>query len=456
MFFIGQGWLVIGPLLHGSLIKRKSTVSYSQELSLILISGLIINFGLVLIFQTLSISLLVSSVLALIGLICYSVMFFRDNKQQKFTWNSVGKIFGVGLICALFIGPVMFQPLNSFDWDARSIWFLHAKMVYYAGSFSQSSGWTHPSIYFSHADYPKLVPTLAAQITFICGLWNEYLPKVSLYFLIIPAIILIFSFYKRSFSFLFLIILIPFSFSSKLWNGYMDGHLTFYFALSLLFLVRYYKDAKPIDLFTSALSLLLLVYLKNEGVLGLLAGGSAICITLVLKKIKISIRSVLKNYWRYFALLLLILLPYAIWSFYKQQWGLKNDLGIGSTSSLQQFINRMQDGSFKVIINYIHDHMNNGLMLFGLLLIGSFSLRKKIPIEIVPVLFAGIVYCLGIFTIYMITPWDLSWHLRTSVDRTILTVSVCFFIASYILVENYEKNSWLINKRLLVIAKRQY
>ena len=448
LFFIGQGWLVTGPLLHGHLIKRTKNIPYFQELSITLISGLIINYGVVLIFHSLRNSLLACTILAIIGLVCYSVMFIKDVKLKTFSWNSIIKIFGVLLTCVLFIGPVMFIPLYGTDWDARSIWFLHAKMVYYAGSFSLSSGWLHPSVYFSHPDYPNLVPTLAAQIPYVFGFWNEYLPKASLFFLIIPAIMMIFSFYRRSFSFLVLMILIPFSFSSKLWNGYMDGHLTLYFALSLLLLGRYIKNSKPIDLISSAFCLLILIYLKNEGLLAALSGTLAICLTVILMKIKISIRVLIKDYWKYLVGLLVILIPFGLWNLYKHQWGLTNDLAIGVSDTLKQFLTRITDGSYKLIIGNVHDQLNDGLMIFGFLLFGSLALKKRIPREIIPILFASLIYCLGIIAIYMITPYDLVWHLHTSVARTILTATVGLYVASFYLLINFENkedktfNSW--------------
>src|SRR5258706_16435582 len=65
----------------------------------------------------------------------------------------------------------------------------HAKMIYTAGAFGQSTGWQNPVVAFSHPDYPNLVPTLAAQAAFVVGFWNEYIPKISLFFMLGPSII---------------------------------------------------------------------------------------------------------------------------------------------------------------------------------------------------------------------------------------------------------------------------
>ena len=54
----------------------------------------------------------------------------------------------------LFV-PILSLPL--YDWDARSIWFFHGKMIYYAGTLGPEAGWNIQTPQFSHVDYPKLV-----------------------------------------------------------------------------------------------------------------------------------------------------------------------------------------------------------------------------------------------------------------------------------------------------------
>jgi hypothetical protein len=435
---IGQGWLVIGPSLHGSLINNKREISYFQELSLMMISGLIINYGLVLIIHSLKISMIVGGVLAIIGISCYSVMLKRSIHRNRFTPISFVKLFGILLSSSIFIIPIFALPLV--DWDARSIWFFHGKMIYMAGALSQNTGWLHPSAFFSHSDYPNLIPTLAAQIAHIFGYWNEYLPKSSLFFLLVPAIILLFTFYRRSFSFLLLIILIPFSFASKLWNGYMDGYITLYFAVSMLLLGRYFIKSKPIDLIGSVLCLFILIYLKNEGELALVAGSLAIVLTLFLKMTKFSFTNFFKSYWRVVLFLVLLLLPFGIWSIYKHQWGITNDLELGTNQSFVQLMTRIKDGSYLIILQNFNTQMKNGLMLLGFLVFGSMALKIKIPKVILPIILAGGIYCVGLFMVYLVTPLDLLWQMRTSVDRTLLTATACIYAASYFLLANLEKN----------------
>jgi len=437
LYFLGLGWLAIGPLFHGSLINRKNSDSRFIELPIIFISGLIINYGIVLLVQSLNISFIICCILAIIGAFFYSAMLFKTLKHKPLSHNSILKMFGVFLVCGLFLGPILFMPLM--EWDARSIWFFHAKMIFSAGTFSQLTGWQNPAVIdFSHADYPNLLPTMAAQISYVMGFWNEYLPKLSLFFLLVPAVSLLFTFTKRSISFLFLMIIIVFSFSPKLWDGHMDGYLALYFAISMLLLGRYYKYSKTIDLFSSLIFLLVLLYFKNEGNLALISGFSSVFFVILLKKNSISLHLLIRKYWKYVAFLIILLLPFGIWNIYKHQWGLSNDLGIGTNQSIEQLLIRLNDGSFKIILENVYGQVQNSLMLFGFLIIASLLFVKKVHKEILPALITAGIYCLGMISIYLITPLNLVNHLNDSVSRTMLSVVTCVYIACYFLVEALE------------------
>jgi len=232
VYLIGLGWLVVGPLLHRHWFKRQQSTLLVQEIPLSLLAGFIINFGILLIVQSLTLSLIIGGILSLTGLVLYGIYSFRYHIGKVTHPDSLEKWIAIVFMSALFIGPVLTQPL--YDWDARSIWYFHAKMIYTAGSIGLSAGWRDLAVTFSHPDYPKLIPSLASQVMYIMGFWNEYLPKISLYLVFIPAFFWLVSFARKSISYLFLIIIMPFSLFPWLWNGYMDGMLGLYFCLSLL------------------------------------------------------------------------------------------------------------------------------------------------------------------------------------------------------------------------------
>ncbi len=214
---LGLGWLIGGPVLHGSLWPKNRLIPLLPQIPLLLIWGLILNYGLVLSLQSLKTSLMFSDLLAVCGLGCFAAFSFHQTFRVSKTLKVLpGKIYlegykwlGIALVCLLYVAPIVAQPLLT--WDARSIWFFHAKMIYVAGSFSQATGWTHPSAAWSHVHYPNLVPVLAAQVAYLKGFWNEYLPKAALIFVLVPAVLWLFTFARRSMSFALLLMLLPFS-----------------------------------------------------------------------------------------------------------------------------------------------------------------------------------------------------------------------------------------------------
>jgi len=178
-------------------------------------------------------------------------------------------------------------------------------MIYSEGTFKALLFSNDPSIGFSHLDYPNLVPTLAAQFAFIMGFWNEYLPKISLFFILVPAVIFIFSFERRSFSFIALLITSLFTMNPWIWNGYMDGYLAIYFALSMLLFGRYLDTGKIQDLLSSILCLFLLLYLKNEGALAVIAGACSMIVVSLVRKNSISLKEFFRKNWGSFSFLCL-------------------------------------------------------------------------------------------------------------------------------------------------------
>lgn len=441
IFLMGQGWLVVGPILHGNLTIKKRDTSLLQEIPLMLICGLIINYGIILCLQLLLPGLVAGGVISLFGITCFAVYFFRYHyhAHHAFTSISLIKCTGIFIICLIFLGPIVAIPLCA--WDARSIWFFHAKMIYVAGSIGQSAGWQDPSIVFSHTDYPILVPSLAAQVAYVMGFWNEYIPKISLLFMLIPAVTWLFTFARRSFSFIFLLFLFPFCFSEQIWNGFMDGYLALYFSIALLLLGRYINSSQPIDLISSSCCLIFLLYIKNEGALAALAGFIPIILMYIFKNKSLSAKNIFLINWKYYFACLLALLPFVLWSSYKQHWNLSNDLELGTVQSISNFIKRSTDGSAKLIFQSMYSQIKFALLLLGFLYLDSIAWKKPFVKESLPALMAASIYFLGIMAIYFLTPHDLVWHLTNSADRVMLSFNGSVFVGSYYILNKIENTA---------------
>ena len=182
--------------------------------------GILINYCLMLTGQTITRVFMAGMILALWGVL----RFLRDLRLASGIGEYKTIVFSVcSIICLLVVYylQILSEPLSH--WDARSIWFFHAKMIWTEGALRRSTGWNHSSLAFSNPDYPKLVPTIAAQLAYVKGYWNEFFPKGSLLVMLVPLALWVFSFCQKSLSFILLVLIFFFSLDAWLWNGYMDG-----------------------------------------------------------------------------------------------------------------------------------------------------------------------------------------------------------------------------------------
>lgn len=439
LYFIGQGWLIVELFFRQDLAYNHTNDPLLRKIPLTIVFGLITNYGISLLFQSLSTGLTIGAIISIIGIwrfLPYCLRSLKLNGESSNKW--IGSIF----ICLLYISPILFNPI--IDWDARSIWFFHAKMIYTAGSFGSSAGWQHPSVAFSHVDYPNLVPGVAAQVVHLLGYWNEYIPKISLVFMLIPAVMWLFTFAQKSYSFVFLLFLLPFSLTSLLWNGYMDGYFAIYLSISMLLFGRYIWRNELIDFVSGMASMILLLYLKNEGQLVILVGIIIFIFAefLVKRGNRTGERFYIFNR-RYIVAGVIVLLPFVAWNFYKLNYGLVNDLQISTMQTVERIIERINDNAYSLVIENTYSQVESSLLLFGLLYFASIARKQTFPKATIPALLVAVIYFIGINVIYLLTPHDLEWHLRTSVGRTMLPVIGCVFIACYIILDSLEKQNKL-------------
>jgi hypothetical protein len=417
-----------------------------EKIPIILTSGILINHLILLLVQSLPFSLYTGGVIS-----GCSLFWFFTQQRKEIIFDRKADFFpvvAIVFILVLYYFTILHDPLE--DWDARSIWFFHARMIWSAESLNLAAGWHHPSVQFSHVDYPILIPALAAQISYVLGYWNEYAPKFSLFLILIPPVFWIFSFSSRSFSFLFLVLVFPIGLTIYLCNGSMDGYVAFYSAISVLLLGRYFKEHRMLDLMSAVSCLAMLSNIKNEGFLIVLAAIMSIAITGIL-----SDTLKFNEFKKYFSLYLagwltVIITPCILWSvFYKHKWNLINDLQIGTAESFFRMSNRFSDGaSFPLIIKATIIHHGSALWLALAVFMVSIillTILKRHIVSWIPALITALVYYCGIVMIYLMTPSDLNWHLSTSVQRTMMTVSSCIIAGTYFVLKELEDASRMGN-----------
>lgn len=411
-------------------------------------AGILLNFCLMLTGQPMSRVLAAGSLVAMLG----AGQLFRGLRSRSASSQPNGvptarpAWLAAALLLAVYYAVILSEPL--IHWDARSIWFFHARMIWIGGALNQSAGWTHPSVAFSNPDYPELVPALAAQLAHVKGYWNDFFPKGSLVIMLIPLVLWVFSFWRARPSFLMLVLIFFFSFEAWLWNGYMDGFLALYAGVALLLIGRYAAEGRSIDLYSAMAAAGIAANLKNEGLLfgvslvtavAAAAGGS---VATRLSRFAARVRSDAL----FVVVAILSIAPTILWSLSKRAWGLQNDLTRSPLDGVARFSTRLLDGeSAQYVLRYLTTEASAIWWLSGLVLAAAvFSLlkRKAVPRGAVIAVATAVLYSVGLYVVYLSTPHDiLQFYLLTSAARTMATASMSLLVALFFLISEIERGT---------------
>lgn len=306
-----------------------------------------------------------------------------------------------------------------FDWDARYIWFFHAKRIFFDNNlYAQLDNY----FWEIHNDYPVLVPAIAASFAKGIGFWNEVFPRLSIIVVLIPAFLVMRFIFKRNFTYALAVLGVLFISKKLLINGYMDAILGLYTAVACLLMAKLDSDLENNSLYALLVWVFLtLPMIKNEGVLALLI-------------LMFSSLVVLKN--RKTKWLLLVgtsLVYYVLWKRHVTASGIQTtDLFVSGIIS--RAFTRLSSPSDLLEITISMMRISG---IYLLILAGALWKHSGILKTWRVSIFFVACYTCAIWVIYLITTLDLTDHLIHSVDRVLLPVNLTVFLT---LVSFYE--SW--------------
>ncbi len=379
--------------------------NFYEKITLVLSFLILSNY----LFLSLNFSIILIKINFIIFLFTILVFYFKNFLEKPFL-----KIF---LLCIIFIS----LGTATFEWDPRSIWLFHAKVMFYGDSvFSLDDSYK-----FSHIEYPNLAPAFASALAILVGHWNEVFPKISFSLMFLPPLILIFSFFKDVRYLIFLSIVL-FTVGKFLFNGWADGLVAIYFGISaflmyLLFITdsNFYKN-RPIFHMLAFCFFVSLTLIKNEGI--------ALLFVIFLSTFLINLFKLrLKRDISKFFLLSISFLPIIIWKFFCYSKGIGDDYI--STNILLNLLPRLEDlNNYKAISYFL---FLNEKFLFALIFF-LVSFWIKFDKELFSFIFIiTLMYILILFIIYLSTPYDFYWQLNSSAARVIRSLS--FLLAFFAL-----------------------
>lgn len=401
--------------------------------------GITLNLLLVFVFGSLDTAFLAGGTIIAIGLA------LNAGALKKIGYRKSGPEFFLFAAFILVVAVMaVFTPISK--WDARSIWFFHGKMIFYADGFRLDPAWLNPLISFSHVDYPKGLPVIAAEVAKLAGFWNEYLPKGALAVIAAPALAGLMSFGGgRRMALLAVLALLP---GAMLWNGMMDGYLALYALLAALRLVEWASEGDEEALASALASIGVMAVLKNEG----LVLGAVLLISFSASRLWNVGREEGKAEGfgfsgRIWVVAAAVFASPALWWFLKKTHGLRVDIigGAGGViPALARASERISDPH--VLTGVLWAMAADPLSAFAALSAAALWTRAKVrgkmkPSGIYPLAASGFIYALVLAAVYLVTPHDLDWHLEKSVDRVMMPVAMMFFAACVVFADGLGKNA---------------
>lgn len=328
---------------------------------------------------------------------------------------------------------VLLHELPVVDWDARSIWFFHGKALFVDQGVDPAF-FSNPLYTWSHPDYPLMLPAQAAWTSLFVGAWDEVAAKGFLLFNLAAYLhLLSLTLRLRGFPWwlgLALAILLLDQNAYGYINGYADNHVVLPLTLCLLlFGLRQKPGVVP-------LQVLLLAYAsntKNEGLAyalvtaGVLWGAARLPWP---RGESPQPRGVRTPSTRTAAWLCLVWgLPVAMWLTFRYSYGLRSS-DLEMLPSLQDLVMpgaALGDRAAVILAYFGEWFMRHAtLWVIGVVLVSESARAVYRALRAEPwgvgmeerVLFLYLLgLTAGIFAVFLGTPHDLDWHLRSAARR---------------------------------------
>jgi len=425
------GCLLLLTLDHDGLLRPTERVALGYGIG----SGLLAWEMLV--FQVFGFSFTVIGLLApLLGVSALAFLFARRCQPQerrsesRFVFTSVPfqrlEWFLIAAIVAELSGA-FFQawllPMEAYD--AVANWGLKAKAIFLAGSIPESF-LRNPDYQVFHPDYPLLVPLLESHVYRFVGDLREASAKVVFPLFLAGCVVVLFAALRRAgqtrrscLLFSFLLVSIPY-FSKQATNGYADVVVSFYFGAASLYLYLWQTTGRRLFLAVSALLTGCAALTKNEGIV--LVGIHLIWLAAaLLSHSGIGFRSRFVRFGVYVCILAAVLVP---WYLFKDSLGLRND--VINSEAVTAGLNWNRLSRVGPILYHLQTQVfgPKNWNLVWILLCVAVGLRRKVLLRspAVFLLLATGLTLAAYMSLYLITPYDVTWHLRTSASRLLLHV----------------------------------
>jgi len=290
------------------------------------------------------------------------------------------------------------------NWDAWAIWNQHAKFLiesdHWSNLFTARLSWSHP-------DYPLMLSGLVAVVWKALGSSNVLVPIVIAYavFICITSI-----FYASARSKAekmlgligLLILILDANFMSKVSSQCADSLLSLYILIPITLLMTSPKKSKELY-FIIGLFASLGIWVKNEGLIFF------VFFSLLMVLINYKQREMIFSYLK--AIIPMLLL----YVFFKSVYATSNNLVASQGASTLDKLLTLE--RYQIIWNYLVTTIGKQYLLLPVfLIIIAFARPSKLVIGVTAVLIVTFSIYLAA---YLVSPYGIEWHMKTSLGRLI-------------------------------------
>lgn len=322
-------------------------------------------------------------------------------------------------------------------WDAWSIWNLHARFL----NISDFSLITHPAMTANHPDYPLMLPGIVALWSKLAGHEMYYVPFAIACLFMFLSMTLVFTEIVHKNLLAGLMVLLAFAFNDYFIiqgvQQYADTVLACFFTATMICLYHYERTQKNTFLSVACFFAVCAVWTKNEGIV--FALWVVVCyLREIFRKKNLTGISVM------------VVAPLILICIFKLVYAAPNDLAEQKDILLGERLTNIH--SYQLIWDSFCKNMSErflGLWIAAGLYVVSIFFNKRFYNKKVVVLLLTLVSCQAT---YLITPYNLEWHLDTSQDRLILQVFSPFIYVFSIGIADMYNQGWFRNRRTIQTA----
>ena len=327
------------------------------------------------------------------------------------------------------------------EWDAIAIWNLKARFIFRSGFNWDMVFSTH----IAHPDYPLLVPLSIVRLWTYIGKETAAVPPLISGLFVFGTVgllvtgITIAKGRRQGYLGGMVLLAIPFFFKLGTFL-YADVPYAFFLLATIILLHIYGRSARkePSFLIMAGITASLAAWTKNEGLLFMAAIIVVFLITRILWRKPVAKEMIL------FVLGSLPIMSVII--YFKVMFTHENDLLVAVSSGL--ILERLTDLSryMTILAFFVKSIIDFGdwnilpLVLFVYLILMVFFMPRDNYTEFIFPALTVIVMTAGYFFVYVaFSPYDLLWHLHTSLDRLIIQLTPIILFTYFLIIPNTSK-----------------